>query len=257
MTTTSLKAKDYVKALDLSGTPRGLVAQGPATEASEVFENAKKQAQIVGSGLLAFQEGVPAEVRESISDSALLAQLVANKRVDPAVDPLGWFKQYATVLENVGWVMQDGGWNDYATQGTAAEVHEKLIELLPVLLGPAPAALAVATAALTALHGMKPDSSWITIFSRESQKAKLARFQIGIVENAAGGPQVSLMAFLIEAKSSITQVLFFKFRNDDASFKANTTKVSINAASLKDLAIAIRGKVRAYQVDYLSSIKDI
>ena len=29
---------------------------------------------------------------------------------------------------------------------------------------------------------MNADSPWITLFSRESQKAKIARFQIGLVE---------------------------------------------------------------------------
>jgi len=257
MTTPSLKAKDYIKALDLAGTPRGLIAQGPETEAGEVFEQAKRQAQVVGSGLLAFEEGVVAEVREAISDAALLAQLVANKRSDPT-NPIAWFKEYATVLQNVGWIVQDGGWSKQAAHGTIAEVHEKVIGLLPVLLGPAPAALAIATAALTALRGMKPESSWITIFSRESQHARIARFQVGLVENTAGGGvQISLIAFLLEAKSSVTQVLFFKFKEDEASFRANAMKASINTASMNDLALGIRTKVRAYQADYLSSIHDI
>src|SRR5688572_23306235 len=105
------RAREYIRALDLSGTPRGLIAQSAATEATQVFETAKDQAQVVGSGLLAFRSGVAAETREAISDSALLAQLVANKRVDPAMDPNGWFKEYAAVLQNLGWTLQEAGWN--------------------------------------------------------------------------------------------------------------------------------------------------
>jgi hypothetical protein len=252
------QAKEFVKAIDLAGTPRAMLSQAAATEASEVFDQAKTQAQVVGSALFSFAQGVSPEVREAISDSALLAQLVANKRVSVESAPLDWFTTYSQVLQNIGWTLQEGGWTDYTAKGTAVEVHEKIIEVMTVVLGPAPAALAIVISTVNALKAMKSDSSWITIFSRESQKAKIARFQIGLVEKDQGGDVfVSLLACLIEAANSITQVLFFKFKNSHASFKANSAKVSINRAALSDLGPTIRGKVRAYQADYVGSILDV
>jgi hypothetical protein len=44
------QAREFVKSIDLTGTPRGLLAQDAATEASEVFDAARSQAQVVGSG---------------------------------------------------------------------------------------------------------------------------------------------------------------------------------------------------------------
>lgn len=248
-------ATQFVKSVDLSGTPRSLLRQDAAAETGEVFDKAKSQAQVVGSGLFSFAQGVTAQVREAISDSALLAQLVANKRVSAQDKPIEWFTSYSDVLQNVGWTMQEGGWTDYTASGTAVEVHEKIIEVLTVALGPAPAALAIIAAGLNALKGMKPDSSWLTIFSRESQKAKIARFQVGLVEKEeASDVFVSLLACVIEAQRNITQVLFFKFKEDKASFRADTAKISINRPALSDLGPQIRTKVRAYQADYLSSI---
>jgi hypothetical protein len=105
---------------------------------------------------------------------------------------------------------------------------------------------------------MKSDSSWITIFTRESQKAKIARFQIGFVDKDANGDVfVSLLACLIEAQNDITQVLFFKFRQSHASFRANNAKVSINRRALGELAQTIQAKVLAYQQSYLSTILDL
>jgi hypothetical protein len=252
------QAKRFVTKLDLSNTPRGLLSMSAATEASALFDQAKAQAQVVGSALFSFTQGVEADVREAISDSALLAQLVANKQVSVENAPLDWFAAYSKVLQTVGWTLQDGGWTDYTAQGTAGEVHAKIIEVMTVALGPAPAALAIVAATVDALKGMNANSSWMTIFRREVEKAKIARFQIGLVEkNRSGNVFVSLLACLIEAKKSITQVLFFKFKNSQASFKANTAKVSINRGALRDLGPIIRGKVRAYQAGYLSSILDI
>ena len=52
-------------------------------------------------------------------------------------------------------------------------------------------------------------------------------------------------------------VLYAQFRQENARFRANSARVSINRPSLADLGPVIRAKVRAYQVNYVSSIKDI
>ncbi|MEP6832910.1 MAG: hypothetical protein ABJB74_05920 [Gemmatimonas sp.] len=253
-------AKKYVGGIDLTGTPRGMhvTSLDAGTTAAPIFDQAKTQAQVIGSGLFSFAEGVTPSVRTAISDSALLAQLVANKKMNAEQDPLEWFKEYADVLVHLGWTLQDQGWTDYSTSGTGAEVHEKILEVATIALGAAPTALLVITASVNALKGMKPDSSWLTLFNRESQKAKIARFQIGLVStDPAGEVFVQLLACLIRAEDNITQVLFFKFRNAHASFQANSSKVSINASSLVDLAPTIQSKTRAYQQDYLSKILDL
>lgn len=253
------RASEYIKSIDLSGTPRGMnIAEAAEADTREIFDKAKSQAQVVGSGVFSFAQGITPEVREAISDSALLAQLVANKKTSVEQDPLAWFKAYSEVLQNLGWTLQEGSWTDYTASGTAVEVHEKVIEVLTAALGPTPAALSIIVATMNALKAMKPDSPWITLFGRESQKAKMARFQIGLVEKEQDSDVfVSLLACLIQADQTITQVLFFKYKYANASFKASGAKVSINGPSLIDLRPVIRAKVRAYQTDYLSSILDL
>jgi hypothetical protein len=254
----SSKGAEFVKSVDLSGTPRGLLHQDAATEASEVFDTAKAQAQVVGSGLFSFAQGVTPETREGISNSALLAQLVANKRASAEEAPMEWFTEYQGVLQNIGWALQDSGWTDYTAEGTAVEVNQKIIEVLQLALGPTGAAMAIVKSALAMLQKMTAGSSWLTIFNRESEHARIARFQVGLVETGKDADVfVSMLACLIEATTSLTQVLVFKFRDENASFKANTAKVSIDSAGLEELLPAIRTKVRAYQADYVSSIQDI
>lgn len=252
------RATNYIADLDLSNTPRGLVDQGAAEEASQVFTDAKAQAQVVGSALFTFATGVTAETRSAISSSALLAQLVANKKADFGTSPLEWYAAYVEVLQNVGWVVQDQGWSDVTADGTASEVHQEIIALLAVALGPAATALAIVESAIGVLAKMAPDTSWLTIFDRETKRASMARFQVGLVEQEEDAQvRVALLGCLIQARSSITQVLFFKFRSEHASFKSNSGTVTIDEASLRELMPAIRGKVRAYQSDYLSSIQDV
>jgi hypothetical protein len=252
------RSRNYVKSVDVGFARRAAVTEDAATQAGEIYDKAKSQAQVVGSAVFSFAQGVTEDVREAISDSALLAQLVANKKVPGDGSPLEWFKSYAEVLQNIGWTLQDSAWTDYTASGKAIEVHEKILEVLTVALAPAPAALAIATATIHALTAVNTDSSWMTIFSREAQKAKLARFQIGLVDKDPNGDVfVSLIAYILESENVITQVLLFRFKNASATFKANGAKVSINRAALSDLGPIIRGKVRAFQKDYLSGILDI
>lgn len=254
----NLQAKQYIESIDLSGVPRGLLPQGAATDAREVFDEAKTQARVVGSGLFAFATGVTAPTREAISDSALLAQLVANKRASLDESPTAWFATYLGVLQNIGWVLQDHGWVDYTANGTAAEVHEQVMEILKGALGPSTAALTIVQSAVEMLRGMKPSNSWISLFRRESQHAQMARFQVGLVETgAAADVFVSLLGCVIKGTGDLTQVLVFRFRSERASFIANNATATINRASLDELEPTIRAKTLAYQADYLSSIKDI
>jgi hypothetical protein len=259
---------EFVRSIDLSGTPyrvsttsstRGDILDPESLQPTgEVFDKAKTQAQVVGAGVFSFAQGVTAEVRQGISDSALLAQLQANKKVSAEKNPLEWFAAYFAVLQQVGWIVQESTWTDYTAEGTAVEVHDKILEVMTAVLGPSAAALAVITATVHALSGMNPNSSWMSLFNRESQKARLARFQIGLVEKEENSDVfVSLLACLIEAHSDVTQVLFFKFKNAGATFRANSGKVSVDRASISRMGPTIREKIKAYQTNYLSSILDL
>jgi formaldehyde-activating enzyme involved in methanogenesis len=250
--------RQYIADLDISGLPRPIVAQDAATDAGEVFDKAKEQARVVGSGVFSFAVGVDEEVRGAISDSALLAQLFANKKVDSEKDPIGWFKVYSEVLQNVGWTLQDKSWDDYTSRGDAAEVHAKIIEVMTAALAPSPATLLILAATVRALQAQDDKSSWLKIFSRETQKARMARFQIGLVETGEHGDVfVSLLACVVEAANTFTHVLLFNYRTAKATFKARTDKVSINRGSLTDLHADIVKQTRVYQSSFLSSIKDL
>ncbi len=247
----------YIEALDMSGIPRPIETQDAASDAGEVFDKAKEQAQVVGSGVFSFGMGVDEGVRAAISDSALLAQLLADKRVNMEADPLGWFKVYSEVLKNAGWVLQEMTFDDYTSTGNAAEVHEKIMEVMTAALAPASATLLILAATVKALKGMDPKNSWMRIWGRETQKAQIGRFQIGLVELSDKRVFVSLLVCLMEAKQTVTQVVFFKWRAAHATFKARASKVSINDAALKALHPQIVQKTRAFQSSFFGSIEDL
>jgi hypothetical protein len=212
---------------------------------------------IAGSDIISFVRGVTSERRRDIVNSSLLAQLAAKKRVPDATDIYRWYDTYFDVLAHIGWIIQDRGFSTYSQVSENFEAHEAILQVATSLLGPAAPTLAVVKATLDALKSMSSGSSWITLFNRESQSANTARFQVTLAEAEDNGQfLVSLMAFGLEAKSTLTQVLFFKFHANDAMLRHYSGKVTINSTVLASVRNAIAEKVAAFSKDYVAALPD-
>lgn len=246
------RARGFIHSAELPQRPSGFAAQDTA---AVIFETTKQQAAVVGSDVIAFVSGIEADVRAALSDSALLAQLVANQKNPDKEDVLRWFESYFDVLQTIGWTVQDNGFAEFSESGDGFEVHEKILDFAAVALGPAPAALALVTATLNALKDVGSNAGWVTIFNRESQHSKAGRFQISVAQpDGRGGVLVTMMAFAIEAETTVTQVLFFKVKKTEATLRKNDGKASINMDALRDLREPIRRKVRDFQTSYLAGL---
>ena len=224
----------------------------------QVFDTAKNQAAVVGSEVVSFVSGVTVERRDAIVNSSLLAQLVAKQKVSDPDRIYDWYDAYFNVLTNIGWVVQDKSFAVYHESSQNFDAHKAILAVATTLLGAAPTALALVSSALKALESMDQSSPWITIFSRESQNARTARFQISLAEQDASGQFfVSLMAFGLEAKSSITQVLFFKAKANEATLRHYAGRVTINTNVLDGIGEAIKAKLSGHAVDYIKALPDL
>ena len=258
-------AREYVKKASIPAprTPAKAVARtrgGPdeATTTALALDTAKTQTAVVGSEIMSFVTGVTAERREAIINSSLLAQLAAAKKVPDATKIFEWYNAYFDVLMNVGWVVQDRSFAEYKEKGTNFQTHEAILAVASVVFGAAPTALAIVTSTLNALKSMDQSSPWITIFDRESHKARTARFQIGVAEQDADGQFfVNLLAFGLEAQSDVTQILFFKVKKEKAKLRHYSGKVTINGTVLDGVSGDIKAKLVAHAKDFVSQLPDV
>jgi len=230
----------------------------PQGDELSFFEHGKDQAAVVGQDVFAFMAGTDAALRDVLSDSALLAQMIADTQVQDPNDVVGWYDAYFRVLKQVGWLVHETGWSEISEAGDGFEVHEKIVDIAGVLLGGAPTALAVITRTLGALKAAQDDSPWITLFHKRAIKGQSARFQVGLVQPDDGaGALVTLMAFALSAKSVVTQVLLFKVKKNRATLRTNNAKVGLDLAALRDLAPDIRAKLRGWQRTYIKGLPDL
>jgi hypothetical protein len=249
------KALDFVRETTLPAVPEGLESAGPVDFG---LSQAKDQASIVGSDVISFVSGVTAEQRQDLINSALLAQLVAKVQVPDGTKVYDWYKSYFEVLKQIGWVIQIEQFATYAAASDGFEANEAIIGLATTLLGAAPGALAIVKATLDSLKNLGANSPWLTIFNRESQTGETARFQVTVAQpDGQGQFLVNLMAFGLQARSALTQVLFFKFRSNDVVLKHFSGAVSIDSQVLGAVRDTIRQKLADHVKAYVRTLPDL
>jgi hypothetical protein len=220
------------------------------------FDAAKEEKVVVGSGMVSFRPGVTQAQREAISNSLLLAQLVLKKQNVSPQDAQTWFHEYAGVLAHLGWLVETSEVTEYVSNDDGLDVHEAIMAVAAVLLGPgAVAAAPLIEATLRALRSMDTSTPWITLFNRESRRATTASFQLSLADaDPQGKVTVSMMAFTLDSTLDITQVLFFKVSRNDASLKRVATVAEINLSVLDAVQNDLRDKVSSFTSHYLSDI---
>ena len=139
-------AKTFVRDAELPAARGVTRGEAPVGDQSP-FDAAKQQAAVVGSDVISFVKEITPELRKDIVNSTLLAQLVANKKVQDPQDlegVLAWYKEYFNVLSQVGFVVQESGFAEYQEKSASFEAHEAILDVVKVVLAGAPAALAIA-----------------------------------------------------------------------------------------------------------------
>ena len=251
---TPATARSFVDAIELPGVARGFETLG-AGSAEINYDDLKNQAMVAGSDVISFVKGISAERKQDIINSALLAQLAANKRVPNRSKVFAWYDAYFDVLTRIGWVIQDSAFNSYEEQADGLEAHEAILKVAGVVLGAAPTALAVVTATIEAMKTMDQDNPWITIFDRESRSAESARFQISLAEEEENGQfMVNMMAFGLKAQSTVTQVLFFRIHKNRMKLKHCSGKVTINEDVLGSVRENIKVKLAGRTAGFVDSL---
>jgi len=251
-------ARQFINSIDLPDEPDLILERGEATALPAALPSygSREQAVAVGSQIAEFTQKVPAALRPAISNSFLLAQLAANKEVAKnGGDTLKWYAKYNEVLANIGWVVEGSATSLKVVEHSGLQLHKEILPLIAVALGPAVAAATVVATALNGLANINKDSPWITLFDRESQRVKANQFQIAYIDapNRAA-PTVSLACFELDASRSITQVLFFKFSEQQAKLRHYSSTLSMNQGIFESVQGAVQQRVASFVAGYVASI---
>lgn len=209
----------------------------------------------IGSQLMEFDNGIAADLKDAISNSALLSQLAANKATAQDENPLGWYDKYASTFGSLGWVQTEMQFVEQDITDTGAELHEAIIPVITALLGPQVAAASAILSVLKGLKDMDRDLPWITLFDRESKRFQSHQFQLSFAALDEGGdPTVSLLCFTFEASKNIVQVLFFKFSDESAVLRKCATTLTMSRQTLASIQGALAMKLAQYISSFIEEV---
>lgn len=252
------KVLAYLDAVRLPQPPKDVV---PTLDgdlpALPQYDSGVEQAVTVGSQIAEFASDFPAELRSQISNSFLLAQLAANRKLaDSGGGTKAWYDRYVEVLSNTGWLVETGLETVREIEGRSLKVHAEIVPVLTAILGPVAIATPVVVTILNGLNDMDKDNPWITLFERESQRASANSFQISYASlDDDQKPRITLVCFELNASRSVTQVLFFKFSKSEATLRHFSTDLGINQAVFETIKDVIEDKIAEYVNHYVADIE--
>jgi hypothetical protein len=252
MKRSAAEIKDFIEGLEI---PRPRSTRAGAVAPTIEFTS-DQEVVAVGPQLAEFSDSVSADLRPMISNTMLLAQLAADKATAQSDDVLDWHEKYRDVLSKVGWQVHDAQDQLRVIKDKNLRVHKAIIPVLTALLGNTAAAASMIVTVLKGLEEMDQDSPWITLFERQSQHAKGAKFQLSYVDaDPNGEPSIKLLSCAIKAEKTITQVLFFKFSSQRAEMHDRSTQLSTNRDVLAAGKDAISAKVGSFINDFVKGIE--
>lgn len=220
------------------------------------FDEGVDQAIVIGSQIAEFSQRVPAALRPLISNTFLLAQLASNKAIEGGGGTTEWYRRYIDVLSNIGWRLGPTEEGERVVFGSTLEVHKAIIPVIIAALGPAAATALIVKSVLEGLAAMDRNAPWITLFNRESQRANANQFQVSYADVSEGGvPEIKLACFKFDARLSITQVLFFKFSDTEATLSHSSASLSLDEAALAAGKAKIEELVADHVNGYLARIE--
>ena len=247
-----------IEAIELPVT-LATAAAAPDLPALPNYKTGVPQAVVIGSQIAEFAANVPVELRADVANCFLLAQLAADKWIEthPHTGEKTWYNSYVATLRKCGWVVEGDESELKSVDGAGAQVHEQVIGVLSLALGPAVSAVSMVLGVLKGLQAMSKDQPFFTIFDQASNREEAEVFQISYVGvgSVAKEPSIRLAAFRLEATASVTQILFFKFQSAHVRLRSFSSTLSMDAAIFAEVRKAVFDKVMARAIGNITDIE--
>jgi hypothetical protein len=239
---------DYIRGLELPQAPSRQRGQAPTFSGG-------REALVIGAQLAEFSDKVAVDLRPAFSHGLLLAQLAADKAHSTSGDVFRWYDTFAEVLQKIGWLITGLDFQQQAVSDKDAVVHEAIVPVVATMLGPQAAAASIIMSILTGMQAMQQDTPWMTLFAQKSQDFHGAKFQLSYVDAAPGGEaMLNILCFGIEARQTITQVLFFKLAGQSATLKESASSMTISTSLLRSIGDALSEKVEPFVIANIRNI---
>ena len=198
----------------------------------------KKQGFVDKGSLISFTDNVKGQQKDDVLNAALFSQLAAEYKYDREKETDEWYKYYAYVLENIGWVMQDFQFQEYQAGGGKFTMDKVVLDILGAIA--TDSEVAVAEEVLNALKSMADSDGRIVLFEHSSYSNQAGSFQvIPCNQDDSGQVVMGLVGFHFKSTQSSTRFLFFEWDSSSIDIYKSSQVVTLDL----DVFSAVRSNI--------------
>ena len=203
----------------------------------------KKQGFVDSGSLVSFTDKVTGQQKDDVLNAALFGQLAAEYQYNREKQTDDWYRYYAMVMEQVGWVMQDFTFSEYQAGGGKFTMDAVVIDILMAAFSDGtdvPADIAVAKEVLGALKSMADSDNRIVLFEHNSYSDQAGNFQImPCSQDDSGAVVMRVGGFHFKSTEDTTRFLFFEWDSETVDIYKSTQVVTLD----EDVYGAVRSTI--------------
>lgn len=234
MTIKSVDLVEYANALEIPdlkshAARHGIVPAMASTAATPDNKPADKpSAELIKGQVTAFTAGMTGQDKQDVEYTTLAAQLNSDVKVpdnQSYEDMQEWFKNYAKVLSNLGWVMSFE-WEKFNSSSSGLSMDKVVLEVLAAVASQN--GMAIAKAAMDAVSKLPSEDGKLKLFDSSTMGDKAGKFQLGVASKDGDSISLACGAFAMDYKTRDTTVLWFNWKSSDVNIYKDQKTCTFN-----------------------------
>lgn len=220
----SSDALTFVKETNLLDTPElaellQRLEQAPdaaVAAAGRAAADNTESAQVNAGSLTSFTQNLSGDSKSDVKNSTLFAQLASDYAYDRYAAPMQWYKNYVTVLGQVGWNQPAFAFDTYTSGGSTVQMDKAVLNILAAIASGNEIAMVAAT--MQGLEGLADDSKQMMIWDAKASNGNNGTFQIMPVDKLPNDDVVMVLTGM-QFNASTTHGRFLWWSWESTSIK--------------------------------------
>jgi hypothetical protein len=216
-------------------------AAGPRYIRLAVADNTES-AQVNAGSLTSFTQNLSGQNKSDVKNSTLFAQLASDKAFNRYAVPMDWYKNYVTVLGQIGWNQPGFAFDTYTSGSSTVKLDEAVLGILAAIATGDEIAMVAAT--MEGLKGLSDDSKQMKVWDANSSNGNNGNFQIFPVDKLPNEDVVMVLdGMQFNATTSHGRFLWWTWSSTSIQIMRAANKFVLNEDVYSDVRQAIIDKL--------------
>jgi hypothetical protein len=203
----------------------------------------------------AFTSALTGQDKQDVEYTTLAAQLNSDLVVKDNQSLNGmkaWFKNYASVMSNLGWIMSFD-WEKYDAGSAGLTIDKVVLKILAAVASQN--GVAIAKAAMDALGDLADDSGRLKLFSNSTMSNEAGKFLLSVADKQGEAISMGFGAFAMDFKTRDTSVLWVHWKSSDVHLYKDQKVATFNQDYYaKGARSALEAKMQGHAATYVDDL---